>query len=121
MTNLHGPPQFRLNQGTAKKWRALLATTDWRFDAGQLSFAAGKDTYGSPEGLLASIAQPVPATAWDGASHLYDGSQFYITDAMKRRLKLRGTLPEFESFGHALWYLDQMAAHHGMQIQESRQ
>ena len=121
MGDFCGPIQFRLNQGTAKKWRALLEGPPWQFDSAQLSFDGpdGK-TYGSPEGLLARIACPEPDKAWDGVSHLYDGEQFYLSSGMAGRLKLRGTLPEFASFGAALWWLDQMAAHHGMDIMAGR-
>lgn len=117
MTGIYGPIPFRLNQGTAKTWRALLENPPWRFDPAQLSFVGSEgDTWGSPEGLLASIAYPEPETAWDGVSHLYDGAQFHLSPHVAARLKLRGTLPEFASFEHALWYLDEMAAHHGLSI-----
>lgn len=111
-----GPIPFRLNQGTARKWRSLLVNTPWAFDAGQLSFKVGGKIYGSPEGLLASIACPEPDLAWDGVSHLYEGAQFFLTPAQSERLKLRGTLPDFPTFDAAISMLDEMAAHHGLEI-----
>lgn len=122
MTELYGPSQFRLNQGTAKKWRVLLRNTTDTFDSGQLSFT-GPDgnVYSSPEGLMASIAEPNPAVAWDGVSLLYDGEQFFISQQLAKRLKLRGTLPDFKSFAHALFLLDHMAAHHDLDIKEENE
>ena len=120
MAEIYGPIQFRLNQGTAKLWRTLLINTGWKYDCGQLSFSGPEGVFGSAEGLLASIAEPTPATAWDGVSHLYDGEQFFISVNLAKRLKLRGTLPDFKSFECALVCLDEMAAHHSLEIQGPR-
>ena len=110
--------QFRLNRGTAKKWRQALLDTDWVFDPTQLSFMFDGRVYGSPEGILARIVEPEPKFAWDGASHLYDKAQFYITHGMALSLKLKGTLPEFSSFADAIHAIDEMATHHGIEITE---
>jgi hypothetical protein len=59
-----GPIQYRVNRGTAIKWLSLLENPSWEFDCAQLSFVGTNgQTYGSPEGLLASISLPNPAIA----------------------------------------------------------
>lgn len=93
-----GPIPFKINKGTALKFIKALEETDWIFDPCQLSFEAGGKVYGSPEGILAKIAEPNPTLAWDGVSHLYDGEQFYLTDNLKKRLKFKGTIPETYNF-----------------------
>lgn len=117
LSYLYGPPQFRLNRGTAKKWRELLLNNTFYYDPAQLSYIdSNNNIYYNAEGLLASIVQPIPDIAWDGVSHLYDGKQFYLSMMIKDKIKLRGTLPDFSSFDHALWYLEQVIKHFQMDI-----
>lgn len=114
-THFIGPVQFRLNQGTAKKWRAALIETDWLFDPSQLSYSRPDGyVYGCQSGILAEIADQNPATGWDGHSRLYDGEQFYISTQSAKRLKLQGSLPDFEGFDDAVYWVDTMASHHGL-------
>lgn len=88
-----------------------MTATTWHHDLSQLSFVCNDKIYGSPEGLLASIAQPEPTLAWDGTSHLYNGKQFFIGKEMAKQLKLTGTIPEYTSFDEAIlgakWMLEQ--------------
>jgi len=105
-----GPPQYRINRGTALKWIDAMANTEWKFDPAQLSFCWDGEIYGSPEGILASIAEPNPALAWDGMSHLYDGEQFVLSNELRKRLKVKGTLPYFESFLDAKISIEYMLA-----------
>jgi hypothetical protein len=106
------PPPFRINRGTALSWIAALENTVWQFDESQLSYL-GKDgvTFGCSEGILARIAEPDPPFAWDGCSHLYDGQQFYLSDGMKKRLKVKGTIPEYLSFALAITGVKEMLAY----------
>jgi hypothetical protein len=107
-----GPIQYRINRGTAIKWLYLLENPPWGFDSAQLSFVGtDEQTYGSPEGLLASIALPNPTIAWDGMSHLYDGEQFYLSVELRKRLKVKGTIPDFYSFSEAANSVKLMLSH----------
>jgi hypothetical protein len=107
-----GPIQYRVNRGTALKWLSLLENPPWEFDCAQLSFV-GRDgeVHGSPEGLLAAIACPNPTWAWDETSHLYDGEQFYLSAELRKRLKVKGAIPDFYSFTEAANSVKQMLSH----------
>ena len=107
-----GPPQFRMNRGTALKWLDALRQTDWQFDPGQLSFNGPQGVYGTPEGLLARFLDPSPVTGWDGVSHIYNGAQFYLSDAARKRAKVQGRMPEFRSFADAIAAIENMVDHY---------
>ena len=110
--NFIGPIQYRINRGTAIKWLALLENPPWKFDCAQLSFVGGDGgVYGSPEGLLAAIACPNPTWAWDETSHLYDGEQFCLSAELRKRLKVKGTIPDFSSWSEAAVSVKQMLSH----------
>jgi len=110
--DLIGPMQYRVNRGTAIKWLALLENPPWEFDCAQLSFVGiDGEVHGSPEGLLAAIACPNPTWAWDETSHLYDGEQFYLSVELRKRLKVKGILPEFSSWSEAAISVKQMLSH----------
>lgn len=107
-----GPLQYRINRGTALKWIQSMRSTEWLHDGAQLSYMGPDDvTYGSAEGVLAAIAEPNPSVAWDGVSHRYDGQQFFLSNGLKKRLKVKGTLPDFESFDKAIESAEEMLAH----------
>lgn len=99
---MFGPPSYRINKGTCLKWIEMMENTNWCFDPAQLSFIIGAQIYGSPEGILASLAEPEPKLAWDRVSHLYGDSQFKLTLDLCKRLKVKGSLPEFTSFEAAI-------------------
>lgn len=103
---MYGPLQFKINRGTGLKWLDLMENTDWVFEGSQLSFEFDGKTFGSPEGILASIVYGKEVTlSWDGSSHLYAGNQFYIDSEGLKRLKVKGKIPEFDSFEEAKSYL----------------